>query len=514
MNSFHNTIRTRSLLALTALLCACGTVAASPAAVGAPLQSDTSATTTAPNGNVVAAAADFITPGSHSASALMHQVDGLLGLDCAINGHPVTLLLDSGTNGLALFHNIVTKFNIKVQGYGEVKGYGGSVDAYPIRIDSLDVKNCVRIRNATAVAIDMASSSEKMPGGPIAGLIGYDLLSRYVVQIDYKTNKITLIDPNAFKPDSTYGTPLPLNLDNGMPKIPAQLDNFPSALYVVDTGEQDALTLNGPYVTAHKLRSVYTHGAEEPHSGIGGLCFTWRTHVGKFTIAGITIKGAPAGFSQDAAAGGSVLSAGSLGEAFLSHFIVTFDYPHNMLYLKVNPRVEMKFGTDLTSTDEYSGLNHQRSAGKQAPNSGSPEAMRARVAIEAAIKQIFAAMEAKDVDAFMSHLAPEFTETAKDGSSMSRSDVKKTLPMLYAPGPHITATAVIESFTLKGKEAYVTENEHVQETFTAKDPGTQKPVSLIVDSVSKNVWCKIGETWKLKSTHVISETPLGQEASQ
>lgn len=232
----------------------------------------------------------------------------------------------------------------------EASGYGGSIDSHPVSIDSFEIVNCVKISNITAMAVDLPQSSERTPGGPISGYVGYDLLSRYVVQIDYETNKITLIDPNTFKPDFSYGTPLPVQLDGDVPKIPAQLDNLPSATYLVDTGDNSGLRLNWPYVKAHKLRAIYTHGVEEAGGGIGGLSFSWGTHVGAFTIAGSTLKDVPAEFSQDTKGDGSVLEAGAIGGALLSHFIVTFDYPHNRLYLKLNPLA----GTFTTKIGQHS----------------------------------------------------------------------------------------------------------------------------------------------------------------
>jgi hypothetical protein len=52
------------------------------------------------------------------------------------------------------------------------------------------------------------------------------------------------------------------------------------------------------------------------------------------TIAGVTVKDTPAEFSEDPTAGASVTSAGSLGSDFLSRFTLTFDYPHNRVYVK------------------------------------------------------------------------------------------------------------------------------------------------------------------------------------
>jgi len=309
----------------------------------------------------LAATAEFIAPGAHQAETSLIPEYGELGLDCAINGNPVTLFLDSGAAGIALSQDVVKKLKLKEQGFLEANGYGGSTDFRPVRIDSFEVRNCVRIKNVTAVAVDLPDSFQDMSDRPVAGFVGYDLLSRFVVQVDYKTYRIKLIDPQTFKPGSEFGVPLKLDLDNDVPQIPAQLDNLPQAKYLIDTGDVAGLRLYEPYVEAHKLRSVYKQGTQAVGGGIGGLSYSWRTRVHNFTVGGFTLKNVPTDFSEDAKGGGSVIEAGALGGTFLSHFIVTFDYPHNKMYVKPNPLAGTEFNTKTTGVDvmEYhDGWNH------------------------------------------------------------------------------------------------------------------------------------------------------------
>jgi predicted aspartyl protease len=271
----------------------------------------------------LAATAGFIKPGAHEATTDLIPEYGELALECAINGHPVTLFLDSGAAGIALSQDVVKRLNLKEQGYLQANGYGGSTDFRPVRLSTFEVKNCVSISNDTAVAVDLPDSFQEMADRPVSGFVGYDLLSRFVVQIDYKTRKIKFIDPSTFKPGPEFGTELPLDLDNDVPQIPAKLDGLPVAKYLVDTGDVAGLRLYGPYVQSNGLRNIYKNGVQTVGGGIGGLSYSWRTRVHSLTVGGMTLKDVPTDFSLDTKGGGSIIEAGALGGTVLAHFIVT-----------------------------------------------------------------------------------------------------------------------------------------------------------------------------------------------
>lgn len=305
--------------------------------------------------------ASIIPLGAHESTIHYHPEYGEIGVDCAIDGHPITLFLDSGSAGIAISQDVVNTLKLKEQGYLEAHGYGGSTDFRPVHIDRFEVQNGVSITNVTAVAVDLPESFQDMADKPVSGFVGYDLLSRFVVQMDYVRHTIRLISPERFNPGKAFGIPLPIQLDDDVPKITASVDSLPSAQFLVDTGDVSGLRLYGPYVHKNNLRNIYTHGIPGVGGGIGGLSYSWRTRVHKLTVGRYTLYGVPADFSLDSKGGGSVLEAGALGAEVLSHFIVTFDYPHNTIYLLPNPLAPSDFSTKTTGVDVmkyYDGWNH------------------------------------------------------------------------------------------------------------------------------------------------------------
>ena len=232
------------------------------------------------------------------------------------------------------------------QGYLEARGYGGSTDLHPVKIDTFDIPDAVRLSDLAAVAIALPPGFEKSLSGPLAGFIGYDLLSHFVTKIDYAHRKITFIDPAKFVPGSADGKPLPLNLDNDVPSITAQFDDLPAAaIFDRYRGEVSALRLYGPYVEQNKLRAKYPKEIPTVGGGIGGESKSVVTKTEAFTVAGVTLRSIPTEFSLDTKGGASQILAGSLGSRMLARFIVTFDYPHGRVFFAPNADAAKPFDT-------------------------------------------------------------------------------------------------------------------------------------------------------------------------
>lgn len=307
--------------------------------------------------------AAFTKPGATTASTAFTLDDGEISIPAQINGQPFRLYLDSGASGLALSQNVADSLHLKQNGTLEARGYGGSTDLHPVIVDTLEIPGAVRLSNVAAVSIALPPGIGQSADGPIAGFIGYDLLSRYVTKIDYAARRITFTDPAAFQPTPADGKPLSLNLDNDLPSVTAQFDDLPAAQFLLDTGDVSALRLYGPYVTQNGLREKYPKEIPSVGGGIGGESKSQLAKTDKFTIAGVTLHGIPTEFSLDSKGGASQLLAGSLGSGLLSRFIVTFDYPHGRVFFAPTPEASKpydtrEFGLTITSVKDDKDRPH------------------------------------------------------------------------------------------------------------------------------------------------------------
>ena len=289
--------------------------------------------------------AAFVAPGATSATVPFDFDDGEIALKVAINGQPGRVFLDSGASGIALSKATADALKLPQGGFLEARGYGGSSDLLPVKVDTFEIPGAVRLSDVAAVAIPLPPALNSFLAQPIAGFVGYDLLSHFVVRIDYARRQITFVAPDAFQPAPADGSPLPIELDNDIPTITAQLDALSPARYLLDTGDEAFLRLYGPYVTQHKLDKTYPHGIPTVGGGIGGVSAARITRVRRFTVAGQTLRGVPADFSLDTKGGASRIDAGAIGSALLARFVVTFDYPHGRVFLAPNADTPRPFDT-------------------------------------------------------------------------------------------------------------------------------------------------------------------------
>ena len=164
------------------------------------------------------------------------------------------------------------------------------------------------------------------------GGIGYDLLKRFVVQLDFDRGVLSLIRPERFDYRGP-GTRLPLMMHMRKPYVHAQvrLDGaqVPVKLHV-DLGNRGTLSLipgsaSGleipPDTTVHQGFGL----SGRTHSRLGRID---RLTLGRFALSGVDTTFSTSGY---ATAGGR---HGVLGLGILQRFTVIFDYSRDVMYLE------------------------------------------------------------------------------------------------------------------------------------------------------------------------------------
>jgi predicted aspartyl protease len=129
------------------------------------------------------------------------------GLDVKLNDHPALLQIDTGASGLLISRSVANRAGLKQFSQTEVGGIGseGRKAAYTafaddIKIGSLEFKDC------EVEVIDKGNMLD------IDGLIGMDVLSHFLVTLDYPMRKL-LLAPLPPRPDEA--TSLKPTLDTG-----------------------------------------------------------------------------------------------------------------------------------------------------------------------------------------------------------------------------------------------------------------------------------------------------------
>ncbi len=295
-----------------------------------------------------AAAKDYewLDPKTTSAVIPYDASDHSINFFVGINGAGANVILDSGASNLAISKRATDVLKIKPAGTLQARGYGGTTNRYLITLDTLEIPDAVVFQNLTGNAIDLHNDYNYLyESSPEYGLVGYPLLSQLVVQIDYRAHHFTLYDPATWTPAAADGQPLPMELNDNVPSVSAQFDGLPAGRFLVDTGDAGCVRLYTPFVSQNKLSEKYPKGMDVTGYGVGGESKGREIKAGSFTLAGVTLKNVPTVLSMDTKGGASQVLQGALGHDFLSHFTVTFDYPHQRIFFAPTPDTQKPFDT-------------------------------------------------------------------------------------------------------------------------------------------------------------------------
>jgi len=202
-------------------------------------------------------------------------------------------------------------------------------------------------------------------GRRMDGIVGAELLARYVVELDWEQRRMALHESSAYQ-YSGEGVALPLVVAGGMPFIRLQL-SVPGAppvegLFLVDCPHPGTIVVNRPFVEENHLldavrrnhRPLVTQYTE----GVNGKSEVLYSRIADLKIGPFSLREPVAGFSQ-AKAGALAQKefAGILGAEILRRFRVIFDFSREQLILEPKAALTQPFrydasGIRLRSTGE------------------------------------------------------------------------------------------------------------------------------------------------------------------
>ncbi|MGI8840991.1 MAG: aspartyl protease family protein [Caulobacteraceae bacterium] len=177
------------------------------------------------------------------------------------------------------------------------------------------------------------------------GMIGFEVFRRFVTQIDYGKRTLTFIDPARFDPKDA-GTPVPFVFYSHLPQVTGSFEGIPGA-FDIDTGSRSELDITKPVVEANGLMARHPKGVAAVDGwGVGGPSRSYITRGAELTLGPIKASGVVAGFSTDAkGAFADPNYEGNVGSKLLKRFVVTFDYGHQIMYLKPLSKPDPDVGT-------------------------------------------------------------------------------------------------------------------------------------------------------------------------
>lgn len=260
-----------------------------------------------------------------------------------VNGQgPYLFIFDTGGANLVT-PATAKQLGLPVQGKAPGGGAGeGTVDVGFTKVESLQVGDAT-IKNQVFPVLDFIAPG--VEGVDETGMVGFETFRRFVTRIDYGKSTLTLINPKAFDPTDA-GTPVHFVFNQSIPEVEGSFEGIP-ARFDVDTGSRAELTLTKPFAEKNGLRAKHPKGVDTVDGwGVGGPSRAYVTRGATMTVGPVKIDNvvtAMATQKKGAFAGGEY--QGNIGGGILKRFVVTFDYDHQIMYLKPLPEPVADTGT-------------------------------------------------------------------------------------------------------------------------------------------------------------------------
>ncbi|WP_052216161.1 aspartyl protease family protein [Sphingomonas sp. ERG5] len=345
---------------------------------------------------------------------------GHVYVDVEINGKgPFHFLFDTGASNV-LTPEAAKRLGLPVRNNVDVTGTGGTQAAGSTMVDSLQLGG-VTLANQTFYVLDLPpGASDEVP---VDGLIGFEVLDRFPVRLDYAGATLTLYTGK----DARYtgpAAPARLSFRGRTPQIDGKVDGI-DGRFTIDTGSTGSLTLSAPFVTDHDLATHY-HARTRVMSarGIGGPVYALLARAELLDLGTATAK-RPVTFLSQQRAGTSARkdTAGNIGFGVLRQFTIFFDYPRKQIYFQPNadwgqPDLADRSGLRLERSDQAFAIAFVAK--------GSP-------ADAAGLK---AGDHIVTVNA-----APSSTQTLEDVRKLLKGPVGTHIPMISDHGPVVVVLA-------------------------------------------------------------------------
>ena len=263
-----------------------------------------------------------------------------------IGGRTFQFGLDTGGMNI-LAASVAKAIGARSVGSAQATGVGEhQVTVSFAKIPAVSLDSKLTIRNQVFVVVPLSGTSV-VEGTALDGVVGYELLKRFVIRINYANHQLQILRPADFDARSA-GTAVPFTFDGRMPQVAGSLDGL-AGRFDIDTGSRDALSINSPFVKAHQsLLQTYAPTARTVVGwGAGGAAYGRLARAHEFRMGDVAVMCPVVELSTEAEGTDAEASvAGVIGNEILSRFTVTFDYPKQLVYLHLNSNYGKPFSYD------------------------------------------------------------------------------------------------------------------------------------------------------------------------
>ncbi len=263
------------------------------------------------------------------------------------NGEELDFLFDTGASDTIIDRRVAAENYLLKEGLAGMQALSGSVMTNTSTIGRLELGNLI-VNDIEARILDLSSQSRHL-GRRLGGIIGTNVISKFVVGVDYGKTTLSFYDADSFSPTSDCAAVTFSR--RSAPVVKVKLNGREDVMMLVDTG---AAFNNLPAAVAARYSSGENKHVTEGTGLDGRPVKLGRVMVDNVVLAGKTIKRvdftytlslpASSGKSDSKSDSGffQTSNLGILGNPFLENFFVYFDYKFQRMLIRPSAVVKTR----------------------------------------------------------------------------------------------------------------------------------------------------------------------------
>jgi hypothetical protein len=259
------------------------------------------------------------------------------------NSNPLRFILDTAASVTVINPARAAELRLKTEGQVRGRGTGGAFQASLIKGVSLTVLG-VTVSNQLIAAVPFGA----FPCFQIDGILGYDFINEFAVEIDYQNKFLNLYDPRTFT-YSGKGAAIPISLAGRTPvaraKIIVEGREAVEGNFEVDTGGDGALIVYSQFAKKQKLLEAMPRTIQSGGVGVGGEEEVLIGRVKRVEFGRLVIDSPTIGLARKSE---EERYDGILGNEILRRSKVIFDYSRKQMILEPNGSFGDPYEVDMS----------------------------------------------------------------------------------------------------------------------------------------------------------------------
>jgi len=261
----------------------------------------------------------------------------------SLNGDEKYWVIDTGAGSTVIDSKYAKDKGLPEIGKSKAMGASGEVEITIYNIPKFSV-NDTTIENIPVIGFDVYGLFKRKYNIEVAGILGFNFLSKYIVKVDYDNMMITLFEPAQFKYQGT-GNKAKFQLSNNIILVPLMINNKYEGTFALDTGASSTI-FNYPYALKNKITEM--DGPDLKAFGAQGGFILKLIRFPEADFGGYALKNVVLGCPTEKPAGvlGTDAFSGTMGINILQNFVFYIDYPNETIYLEKGKKFDQEFPSD------------------------------------------------------------------------------------------------------------------------------------------------------------------------